>query len=129
MASQKLALPLALAWLLAAAAAAGRELPPSAPGALDARLAGLFGGGLVQCWSALLQLRSCSDELAVFLLNGEVNLGPECCGAIQVITRQCWPTLLASVGLTVDQANVLRGYCDAEGEAAAAPPPPPEMGA
>ncbi|ONK60303.1 uncharacterized protein A4U43_C08F16730 [Asparagus officinalis] len=77
--------------------------------------------GLVNCWSAMLQLRSCSDEMVLFFVNGESRLGPDCCRAVRTITHQCWPTMLDSLGLTAEEGNVLRGFCDAE--AARAPPP------
>ncbi|XP_047974745.1 egg cell-secreted protein 1.1-like [Salvia hispanica] len=71
------------------------------------------------CWDALLELQSCSGEMVMFFLNGETQLGENCCSAIKVIERQCWPSMLATLGITPEESNVLRGYCDA----AAAPPP------
>ncbi|KAH9734333.1 Egg cell-secreted protein 1.4 [Citrus sinensis] len=38
---------------------------------------------------------------------------PECCRAIDIITRNCWPAMLTSLGFTVEEGNILRGYCDA----------------
>ena len=38
-----------------------------------------------------------------------------------MITRSCWPAMLASIGFTAEEADILRGYCDAE----VAPPPSP----
>ncbi|KAL1558451.1 egg cell-secreted protein 1.1-like [Salvia divinorum] len=70
------------------------------------------------CWDALLELQSCSGEMVMFFLNGETQLGENCCSAIEVIERQCWPSMLGTLGITAEESNVLRGYCDA-----AAPPP------
>ncbi|XP_043691697.1 egg cell-secreted protein 1.3-like [Telopea speciosissima] len=99
-----------------------RELPPLKPGqGLAARLeshrggggGGEGGGGMVECWDALLELRSCTNEIIVFLLDGEAYLGLDCCRAIRVITRQCWPTMLTNLGFTAEEGDILRGYCDA----------------
>ncbi|GJN13698.1 hypothetical protein PR202_gb00433 [Eleusine coracana subsp. coracana] len=85
------------------------------------------GGGIVECWGALAQLGSCTSEIFLFLVNGNSYIGPECCRAIRGATLHCWPAMLASVGFTAEQADVLRGFC--EGEEAAdgnnddAPPP------
>jgi hypothetical protein len=87
------------------------------------------GGGIMECWDALVQLGSCTSEIVLFLVNGESYIGPECCRAIRGATRHCWPAMLASVGFSAEEADVLRGFC--EGEAAAqqhgdgsdAPPP------
>ncbi|XP_057791205.1 egg cell-secreted protein 1.3-like [Salvia miltiorrhiza] len=71
------------------------------------------------CWDALFELQSCSGEVVMFFLNGETQLGENCCSAIKVIERQCWPSMLGTLGITTEETNVLRGYCDAT----AAPPP------
>ncbi|XVE83283.1 hypothetical protein DITRI_Ditri16bG0075500 [Diplodiscus trichospermus] len=81
------------------------------------------GGGLVECWSALNELKSCTNEIILFFVNGQTAIGPDCCRAIEVITRNCWPAMLTSLGFTSEEGNILRGYCDASsGPAAAAPP-------
>ncbi|RWW47447.1 hypothetical protein BHE74_00046559 [Ensete ventricosum] len=117
---------------------AARELPPleeeSAAAeqvrvaALEARLiAGLSGGGgggLVDCWNALLELRSCTNEIVLFFINGESYLGLDCCRAIRVITRHCWTSMLTTLGFTTQESDILRGYCDFEATAPALPPPP-----
>ncbi|KAH9747698.1 Aldehyde oxygenase (deformylating) [Citrus sinensis] len=33
--------------------------------------------------------------------------------AIDIITRNCWPAMLTSLGFTAEEGNILRGYCDA----------------
>nr|ANC95022.1 EG1L1 [Phalaenopsis aphrodite subsp. formosana] len=82
-----------------------------------------------QCWEALIELRSCSGEVILFFLNGETYLGPSCCRAIRVIEKRCWAAdaLLAVLGFTAQEGDVLRGYCEAAVEA---PPleftPPPD---
>ncbi|XP_062203418.1 egg cell-secreted protein 1.2-like [Phragmites australis] len=82
------------------------------------------GGGFMECWDALVELRSCTNEIVLFFVNGESYIGPECCLAIRGATRHCWPAMLASVGFTAQEADVLRGFCDAEAGAGAQAPPP-----
>ncbi|KAH9697204.1 Egg cell-secreted protein 1.4 [Citrus sinensis] len=43
----------------------------------------------------------------------EANISPDCCRAIDIITRNCWLTMLTSLGFTAEEGNILRGYCDA----------------
>ncbi|KDO48954.1 hypothetical protein CISIN_1g047808mg [Citrus sinensis] len=62
-------------------------------------------GGLTKCWNALMELKSCSNEIA--------DIGPDCCRAIDIITRNCWSAMLTSLGFTAEEGNILRGYCDA----------------
>ncbi|KAJ3671421.1 hypothetical protein LUZ60_007500 [Juncus effusus] len=78
------------------------------------------GGGMFDCWTSLTELKSCTSEIILFFLNGESYLTMECCHAIRTITHQCWPSMLSTVGFTVEEADILRGYCDAE----LAPPAP-----
>uniref|UniRef100_A0A0E0BPG9 Prolamin-like domain-containing protein n=1 Tax=Oryza glumipatula TaxID=40148 RepID=A0A0E0BPG9_9ORYZ len=95
--------------------------------ALGGRLDGGGGGGLVECWSAVAELRSCTDEIVLFFLNGETTrLGAGCCRAVRTVTRDCWPAMLAAVGITAEEADVLRGLCDAEAADSTPPPPPPD---
>jgi hypothetical protein len=91
------------------------------------------GGGFGECWGAVMGLSSCYGEILLFFVNGESYIGPDCCVAIRGATRYCWPAMLASVGFTAEEADVLRGFCDGEeAEAARAPPPavpaPPARG-
>lgn len=81
---------------------------------LQSRLQLNKGGGLVDCWNALAELKSCTSEIVLFFLNGESYLTIECCHAIRTITFQCWPSMLSTVGFTAEEADILRGYCDAE---------------
>ncbi|WOL15527.1 hypothetical protein Cni_G24308 [Canna indica] len=128
---QKLAIAFTVASLMGLAA--GRELPPLDESKLhninasdlEVRLrAGLAGeGGVADCWNALLELRYCTNEIVLFFLNGESYLGLDCCRAIRVITHHCWTSMLSTLGLTVQESDILRGYCDAE--TADAPPPAP----
>ncbi|OWM91396.1 egg cell-secreted protein 1.4-like [Punica granatum] len=105
------------------------EAPPlpvatSNPGhSLAQRLEAAAGGAtLVDCWDALVELKSCSNEIILFFLNGETSLGAPCCAAVDIITRSCWPAMLTSLGFTPEEGNILRGYCDAK---AAGPAPSP----
>ncbi|KAF8046609.1 hypothetical protein N665_3588s0001 [Sinapis alba] len=86
---------------------AGRELPVESTN-IAARLQ---GGGLMECWNALYELKSCTNEIVLFFLNGETKLGVSCCEAVDVITTNCWPAMLTSLGFTSEEANVLRGFC------------------
>lgn len=70
-------------------------------------------GGLVECGNALVELKSCSNEIVVYFLNGKADIGRDCCRAIATITRHCWPEMLTSLGFTAQQGDILRGYCDA----------------
>ncbi|MED6108429.1 hypothetical protein PIB30_023836 [Stylosanthes scabra] len=87
---------------------------------LSIRISGLQGKNnnnneeeVVNCWDSLLELKSCTNEIVLFFLNGESHLGQDCCHAIYVLTRNCWPALLTSLGFTVEETDILRGYCDA----------------
>ncbi|KAL9419751.1 hypothetical protein AB3S75_037503 [Citrus x aurantiifolia] len=52
-------------------------------------------------------------DLAIRLEGSGVDIGPDCCRAIDIITRNCWPAMLTSLGFTAEEGNTLRGYCDA----------------
>ncbi|KAJ0971992.1 hypothetical protein J5N97_019951 [Dioscorea zingiberensis] len=131
---QNQSLLLACMCLLSLSLTFGRELQPSQPNTVvpEARLInGLKGdAGLADCWNAMMELRSCTNEIVLFFLNGESYLSIPCCRAIRLITHKCWPSMLASIGFTAEEADILRGYCDAEatspgGDAVPPPPPPP----
>lgn len=64
------------------------------------------------CWTALYDVRSCSNEIAAYFNNGTVDIGATCCEAIKFITHECWVNLLNFLGIPVKESNVLRGYCD-----------------
>ncbi|XP_010261299.1 PREDICTED: egg cell-secreted protein 1.4-like [Nelumbo nucifera] len=125
MAVRKLALLLVIvAWVMGTTATvAARELPLTWGHDLAARLES-EGGGLVECGNALLELRACTNEIILFFLEGETYLGLDCCRAIRIITRQCWPSMFTSIGFTAEQGDILRGYCDASMGTLASPPPP-----
>ncbi|XP_023881145.2 egg cell-secreted protein 1.4 [Quercus suber] len=80
--------------------------------------------GLVPCWNALLELKSCSNEIVVFFLNGQADIGPDCCRAITIITHNCWPAMLTSLGFTAEEGNILSGYCDAAASVPSTAPSP-----
>lgn len=101
------------------------RLPFDSAHEIKAQIDGGAGYGWADCWNALYELRSCTEEIVLFFLNGESHLGPGCCRAIHVATRNCWPTMLVSVGFTEQEGDILRGYCDAlapPDQAGAAPP-------
>ncbi|MFS7952995.1 putative Prolamin-like domain-containing protein [Helianthus anomalus] len=68
-------------------------------------------GGLTDCWNALLELKSCTNEIVLFFLNGDSYLTMDCCRAIRTITYGCWPSMLTSLGFTSEQGDILQGYC------------------
>ncbi|MCL7027553.1 hypothetical protein MKW94_030826 [Papaver nudicaule] len=68
---------------------------------------------MAECLNAMYELRSCTNEIILFFMDGEMYLGIECCRAIRVITRECWPSMLTSVGFTAEEGDILKGYCDA----------------
>lgn len=82
-----------------------RELPVVLPGFID--------GGSGDCWMALAEMKSCKNEIVLFFINGESYLGMDCCRAIRVLTHQCWPSLLTTIGFDAEQGDILRGFCDA----------------
>ena len=86
------------------------------------------GSGMVECWGSLLELRSCTNEIVLFFLKGEGYIGHDCCRAIRIITHQCWPSMLTTVGFTAEEGDILTDYCDmppASGVAAPVPSPAP----
>ncbi|KAH6795587.1 hypothetical protein C2S51_036573 [Perilla frutescens var. frutescens] len=81
--------------------------------------------GPSSCWDALFEIQSCSGEVVMFFLNGEAHLGDNCCAAIRVIEHHCWPSMLGTLGITTEETNVLRGYCDATATSTSTAAPPP----
>ncbi|MED6107497.1 hypothetical protein PIB30_014594 [Stylosanthes scabra] len=82
-------------------------------------------GEHADCLKSLVELRSCSNEILHYFTNGGVDLiSYHCCCAISVITHNCWPALLNSLGITPQQAHYLRGYCDASASSPAFAPSP-----
>ncbi|KAK4708197.1 hypothetical protein R3W88_029122 [Solanum pinnatisectum] len=66
-----------------------------------------------ECWDSLFELQACTGEIVLFFVNGETYLGQDCCSAIRIIERQCWPSMLGSLGFTSEEGDILHGYCDA----------------
>ncbi|KAL9665315.1 hypothetical protein QQ045_020732 [Rhodiola kirilowii] len=79
---------------------------------LSSRLQGNGSAGYWDCWNALMEIRSCSNEIVSFFLNGKADLGESCCKSISIITHNCWPNMLSSLGFTAAEGNVLSGFCD-----------------
>ncbi|KAJ1429721.1 Prolamin-like domain [Sesbania bispinosa] len=65
-----------------------------------------------KCWETLFELQHCMGEVVLFFLNGETYLGSGCCHALLTIAHQCWPDMLNTLGLTPQEADILRHYCD-----------------
>ncbi|KAF3440511.1 hypothetical protein FNV43_RR18795 [Rhamnella rubrinervis] len=78
----------------------------------------------VDCWGALLELKSCSNEIVLFLVNGQTDIGPDCCRSIGIIAHNCWPAMLTYIGFTAEEGNILKGYCDAVSSSAGPSQPP-----
>ncbi|KAH1036505.1 hypothetical protein GYH30_056113 [Glycine max] len=76
------------------------------------------------CWDSLFELQACTGEVITFFLNGETYLGPSCCQAIRIVGHDCWPDMIASLGFTTEEGDVLQGYCDSEKEQLHSPPSP-----
>ncbi|XP_009350361.2 egg cell-secreted protein 1.2-like [Pyrus x bretschneideri] len=137
MASLNVAFPVAVCLIFLAAdhaLAARNVINPMQPGyniPITARIkTGNEGdGGLADCWNALVELKSCSNEVVLFFLNGQADIGPDCCKAIATITHHCWPAMLTSIGFTAEEGTILRRYCDAAASAtstnSSAPASPP----
>lgn len=127
-----------MALLTAAAAHRATTFPLAAapPVATAAGLARrLEGERSQQCWEALVEIKSCTGEIILFLINGEAYLGPGCCRAIRVIEQSCWAAdaMLSVIGFTPEEGDMLKGYCDAgdDGKGAGGQPgsPPPQQSA
>jgi hypothetical protein len=52
------------------------------------------------------------ERLFFFFVNGETRLGSGYCNALLVIAHHCLPNMLTSLGLTHEEAEILRSYCD-----------------
>ncbi|XP_018846207.2 egg cell-secreted protein 1.4-like [Juglans regia] len=98
---------------------AAREVPIKPGHMLAARLE--TSEGLIPCWKAVTEVKSCSNEIIIFFLTGKATISPDCCRAISIITHNCWPAIFTSIGFTAEEGNILRGYCDAAAAEAAAP--------
>lgn len=107
--------------LVSSASVAESRLVSNPSSSLLARLK--LEGEPSNCWDSLWQLQACSGEIVTFFINGETYLGHGCCQAIRVIGHDCWPNIVASLGFTNEETDVLEGYCE---EAALRSPPPPK---
>ncbi|KDO38658.1 hypothetical protein CISIN_1g040528mg [Citrus sinensis] len=36
-------------------------------------------GGQMECWNVLMELKSCSNEIVIFFINSQADIGPDCC--------------------------------------------------
>ncbi|CAH8343827.1 unnamed protein product [Eruca vesicaria subsp. sativa] len=89
-------------------------------------------GNLVDCWNAALELKSCTDEIVKFFMsrNGTAEPGvtggidKDCCGAIELIGKECWSVMFTSLGLTNMEGNMVSEYCDFQAEKLVLSPSP-----
>ncbi|KAE8100409.1 hypothetical protein FH972_018309 [Carpinus fangiana] len=86
--------------------------PPPSPPLPPSSLSPLSPPSSTICWDSLIELQACTGEVVMFLLNGETYLGPNCCHAIRAIEHQCWPEMFRSLGLTIEEGDILQGYCE-----------------
>ncbi|KAK4356203.1 hypothetical protein RND71_025174 [Anisodus tanguticus] len=84
-----------------------REIP------IMARLDEANQGSIMECWNALAEIKSCTNEIVAYFTIGTIDIDFPCCQAISVITYHCWPSMLSTLGFTPEETNILRGYCDA----------------
>ena len=68
-------------------------------------------GELVNCWNALLELKSCSNEIVSFFINRESDLDPCCCRVIATTRHTCWPIIMVSFGFTPTHGVILQSHC------------------
>lgn len=87
-------------------------LVASCSGARDLSRLQNDGGGESECWTALANIRSCSNEIIGFFLNGQAQVDKPCCLAIVTIAQHCWPVLLGSLGYSPEEVSFLEGYCE-----------------
>jgi len=79
---------------------------------LASRLESFDGSGPNnKCWETMLELQHCTGDIVTFFLNGQTHLGSGCCNALLTIAQECWGNLLTSLGLTTEEAEILRGFC------------------
>ncbi|KAF9621290.1 hypothetical protein IFM89_018507 [Coptis chinensis] len=116
------ALLLTISCIMGAITASTNKLPFRPGHNLKARLDGEGGGSTGDCWSALWQLKSCTNEIVTFFMDGETtDLGTDCCRAIRIISHYCWPSMFTSLGFTTQEGDILNGYCDATSASPAGP--------
>ncbi|CAK7350299.1 unnamed protein product [Dovyalis caffra] len=111
---KNLALSLSLTLLISSnIATASRDILINKPGnSVSSRIES--EGSLVECFDALMEIKSCTNEIVLYFTNGQADdIGPDCCRAIHTITHKCWPAMFTSLGFTDEEGNILRGYCDA----------------
>ncbi|GJN31184.1 hypothetical protein PR202_gb19549 [Eleusine coracana subsp. coracana] len=117
---------LCLLALLAAGVAVAAGIVPAPPPADQLDRA---GSSSQHCWEALMQIKSCTGEIILFLLEGEAYLGGGCCRAVRLIEQRCWAAdaMLSVIGFTPQEGDMLKGYCDAGQplqQHGSEPPPP-----
>jgi hypothetical protein len=101
---------LLVSWLLLTVAAT-REIQETKQGEKTTVARLQDEGGLMECWNALLELKSCTNEIVLFF-NGESYLGLDSCRAISLILSIAGPLyMLTSLGYTAEEGNILRDYC------------------
>lgn len=92
------------------------------------------GSSQQQCWETLLQIKSCTGEIVLSLLEGEAYLGSGCCHALRAFEQRCWAAdaVLSIIGFTPQEGDMLKKFCaagddntDSQGqqEQEASPPP------
>ncbi|XP_059624788.1 egg cell-secreted protein 1.4-like [Cornus florida] len=76
------------------------------------------------CLNALIEIRSCSNEIVLYFVNSQTDISPTCCQAIQtMITHHCCSDMMTSLGFTAEEGHILKEYCDESSSSAPAPSP------
>ncbi|KAL2931907.1 Egg cell-secreted protein 1.4 [Bienertia sinuspersici] len=120
---------LAIAFLMPNATTSSRNLPNNVinnPRVLDlvTRLQVNKDGTnapTTDCWTSLAELKTCSNEIIGFFLNGYTDIDTPCCQAIEVIIHHCWPSMLSVLGFTTEEGDLLAAYCSNESSSSPAP--------
>ncbi|KAF3613225.1 putative egg cell-secreted protein 1.1-like, partial [Capsicum annuum] len=63
-------------------------------------------GSILECFNAFGEIKSCTNEIIAYFTIGTIDTDLPCCQAISVITHHCWPSMLTTLGFTLEQTNI-----------------------
>lgn len=69
-------------------------------------------GSVDDCWKAIADIQSCSNEYELFLSKTTSDIDDSCCQPIELITRECYHDMLTNLGFNLNESRALLGYCD-----------------
>lgn len=78
------------------------------------------------CWNALADIQSCSNEYELFLSKTTSYIDDSCCQPIELITRECYDDMLTKLGFNLNESRALLSYCDDQSALAPASAPTSE---